>query len=206
MYKVFLNERMIKIEAPSKTAPNEQPFLFSKSCSETEVKEWFSSFLNNNLKAVIIQHPDPKHFLNLFESIFKLQPAAGGVVKSGAKILFIFRNGKWDLPKGKIEKGESVEKAAVREVEEECGILGHTIVKKLPSTYHIYKSTYKKSEGTWIFKETYWFEMEYSGESSGSPETREGITKLRWFMKTELDEVLSNTYENLKQIVNIYRD
>jgi 8-oxo-dGTP pyrophosphatase MutT (NUDIX family) len=141
----------------------------------------------------------------LFQSLFISVPAAGGIVRKKNTILFIFRNGKWDLPKGKIDRGESAQQAALREVEEECGISGHTIVKKLSSTFHIYKSPYKKTFGKWIFKETFWYEMNYTGEENGTPELNEGITRVEWFEKNKLATVLENTYENLKEIISIYR-
>jgi 8-oxo-dGTP pyrophosphatase MutT (NUDIX family) len=93
-------------------------------------------------------HPNPVHFFQLFRSVFLEVPAAGGVVKSNDRLLFIFRNGKWDLPKGKIDEGENPPEAALREVSEECGIAGQQIKKQLPSTFHIYPSPYSKTKGT----------------------------------------------------------
>jgi hypothetical protein len=90
-------------------------------------------------------------------------------------------------------------------VEEECGISGHKIVKQLPSTFHIYQSPYKETQGKWIFKETFWFEMKYAGSDSGTPQIDEGITEVRWLNRNELDTVLANTYENLKQIIWLYQ-
>ncbi len=141
-----------------------------------------------------------------FRSAFINVRAAGGVVLRNDALLFIFRNGKWDLPKGKIELGENPEHAALREVEEECGIRGHSIVKSLPSSYHIYQSPYPDTKGEWIFKETFWYEMQYSGEENGVPQNEEGITEVRWFPRTVLQPVLENTYENLKEIIQLYRD
>jgi 8-oxo-dGTP pyrophosphatase MutT (NUDIX family) len=134
---------------------------------------------------------------------FRQLPAAGGVVRQNEKLLFIFRRNKWDLPKGKIDKGENTPQAALREVEEECGISGHRIVKPLLPTFHIYPS--EKTNGEWIFKETSWFEMDYSGDHPGKPESAEGITQIKWFHANELNEVWENTYENLKEIIKIYR-
>ncbi|NCB07941.1 MAG: NUDIX domain-containing protein, partial [Bacteroidia bacterium] len=155
-------------------------------------------------KEVLLVHSDPEKFFGLFRSVFVSLPAAGGVVRRDGKILFIYRNGKWDLPKGKIEPGEKAATAALREVEEECGISGHKMVKQLPSTYHIYQSPYKKSKGEWVFKETSWYEMAYDGDGEGIPQTGEGITAVKWFSKQDLGEVLENTYENLKQIIALY--
>ena len=94
-------------------------------------------------------------------------------------MLFIFRNGVWDLPKGKVDKHETTHEAAIREVEEECGISHLQMVKKLPSTYHIYQSPYKKTMGKWILKETYWYEMKYVGHDEGIPQEEENITEIK---------------------------
>jgi 8-oxo-dGTP pyrophosphatase MutT (NUDIX family) len=119
--------------------------------------------------------------------------------------LFIFRNGKWDLPKGKLDQNELPEEAAIREVEEETGVKAEKIVKQLPSTYHLYQSPYHEDK-PWIFKQTFWFEMACSGLPSGIPQQDEGITMLKWIKKDNMDEVWSNTHENLKQIISFYRD
>lgn len=202
MYKVFFNDREIVI-----TSSWNAPFIKEAAITENlnsvdEVKNWFLDFAANQTYSAILLHPLPKIFWKeLFLPVFTQIPAAGGVVIRNEKLLFIFRNEKWDLPKGKIDKGETVKEAAIREVEEECGITGHRITKELPSTFHIFKSPYKKTLGQWILKQTFWFEMEYSGTENGIPETKENITEIRWFGKHELNEVLANIYENLKSVV-----
>ena len=80
------------------------------------------------------------------------------------------------------------------------------IVKQLSATFHIYRSPYNESNGKWIFKETFWFEMDYRGAENGNPQLDEGITKVKWFARNELATVCENTYENLKQIILPYRD
>ena len=175
--------------------------------TKEDVKSWFQWFVQSDERQVCLAGNNPEHFWKLtFMSAFKVIYAAGGIVIRENKMLFIFRNEKWDLPKGKIDAGESPENAALREVEEECGISGHKIIKQLPSTFHIYLSPYKNSPGQWILKETFWFEMSYSGNANGKPQTEENISEIRWFEKNELDVVLKNTYENLKQIILLYRD
>lgn len=205
MYKVFFNEKLIAISGRTNITLNKPTQFFEDQCSAEEVKEWFQSFAKSDQKEVVLIHSSPADFLEIFQSAFVVLQAAGGIVLRKNKMLFIFRNGKWDLPKGKIDNGETAREAAVREVEEECGILGHSIVKRLPATYHIYQSPYKRTKGEWIFKETFWFEMNYKGIESGTPQENEGITQVKWLGRNELDEVWSNTYENLKQIISFYR-
>ncbi|WP_340113434.1 NUDIX hydrolase [Maribellus mangrovi] len=204
-YKVFLNEKRILF-----TSFGEITFSTSKKnitdfSSRLNVKNWLEDFLKSSEQEAVFESENPrKTFDDFCGQLIKLE-AAGGVVKRDGKLLFIFRNGKWDLPKGKIDKGETREKAALREVEEECGIRGHRIVKELPTSYHIYQSPYKKNKGEWIVKPTFWFEMEYTGSKNGVPETDEGITEIRWFKPSELDEVLANTYGNLKELIESYQ-
>ena len=206
MYEVFFNERKIAITQSGKIPFVKEAVLTENLNSIEPVKNWLLDFLNSNTSSVILIHPSPELFWNeMFVPVFKLIPAAGGVVIRDEKLLFIFRNGKWDLPKGKIDRGETAQVAAIREVAEECGIRGHQITKALPSTYHIFKSPYNETFGQWILKETFWFEMEYLGSENGTPETKENITEIRWFAKNELDEVLANTYENLKSVIESYR-
>jgi 8-oxo-dGTP pyrophosphatase MutT (NUDIX family) len=109
--------------------------------------------------------------------------------------LFIKRFGKWDLPKGKIEAGESPGQAALREVLEECGIRA-TLYQALPSTYHIYTL-----DGTRILKRTWWFSMGYSGEPATVPQREEGITEAIWLVPSRFDMVLDNTYRSLAALL-----
>ncbi len=205
MYEVFFNDRKIEIISNGNTPFVKETIIIENLNSVIEVKNWFLDFSLNQTQSAILLHPSPETFWKeFFLPAFTQIPAAGGVVIRNEKLLFIYRNGKWDLPKGKIDKGETASEAAIREVAEECGIEGHQIIKNLPSTFHIYQSPYKKTLGQWILKETFWFEMSYSGTENGIPETCENITEVRWFGKNELDEVLSNTYENLKMVIMHY--
>jgi len=206
MYKVFLNDRRIIIGTPQEITNIKTSEYFDSIPDSTSLASIFKLFAKNKENELILTHKNPARLFSVFQDAFIKLPAAGGVVKRNGELMFIHRKGKWDLPKGKIDPGELPEQAALREVKEECGISGHQIAKKLPSTYHIYKSTYKNSRGEYIFKETNWFEMNYEGDDSGSPETAEGITKIKWFKPAELQKVLSDTYANLKQIIRLYRD
>lgn len=206
MYKVFLNDRLIEICTLENIKNNNLVVKFDEQTGADSIQNWFTGFIAQNSKKVTLVHPDPVQFFQLFRSVFHEVPAAGGVVKSEDRLLFIFRNGKWDLPKGKIDKGENPPKAALREVSEECGISGQRIEKQLPSTFHVYQSPYFNTKGQWIFKETFWYEMVYKGTDEITPQLEEGITDVKWFRKNELDKVLENTYKNLKQIILLYGD
>lgn len=201
MYKVFFNERLIRICQEGKIAKNKPFVSFDLSSTAEDIKSWFESFKDDDLSEIFLTHPDPGLFFNIFRSAFEDVPAAGGLVISGSNALFIFRNGKWDLPKGKIDKGEKPEHAAIREVSEECGISGHKIAGPLLSTYHIYPSPSGDSGKAWVFKKTHWYEMSYGGPLTGVPQGGEGITEVRWIKVDGLTEVFQNTYENLKLLL-----
>ena len=206
MYEVFLNDRKIIITQPGNIPFIKEAVITEHLKSVNEVKNWFQKFSTSSEKTAIMLNQSPENFWkNMFLPVFISVPAAGGVVIRNEKLLFIFRNEKWDLPKGKIDNGETTEAAAVREVAEECGIKEHRITKKLPSTFHIYQSPWKENHGQWILKETHWFEMIYPGSENGTPETSENITEIKWFAKSDLDEVFANTYESLKPVISIYK-
>jgi len=124
--------------------------------------------------------------------------AAGGLVfNNDGDILMIFRNGKWDLPKGKLEIGESVEECAIREVEEECGILDLIIENKIKDTYHTYVL-----EGENILKKTYWYKMKTDYSAKLVPQIEEGITKASWVDKDQISKKLKNSYGNISDVLN----
>jgi len=205
-YKVFFNEKRILFSSSSKITLSRITPPISDFSDARAVQKRLAELEENDLQEFVFQVDAPKVALDEFRRSLLEIPAAGGLVRKNEKILFIFRNGKWDLPKGKIEVGETQKQAALREVQEECGIQELHISKTLPATYHIYRSPYKATKGQWVFKETAWFEMEYAGSEMGTPQTEEGISAVRWFAPSELDEVLKNTYANLYQIIAAYRD
>ena len=124
--------------------------------------------------------------------------AAGGAVqlRKNHKLLLIFRNGKWDLPKGKLERGESPEEAAIREVKEECGIRSLIITRPLCETYHSYEL-----KGKPVLKKTYWFEMTCQEDEVPVPQTMEGITEARWMDEKEVKKAMENTYPNILEVL-----
>jgi len=206
MYEVFLNDRKIVIAAPGEITISKSTQTIDNLATTEAVKTWFIQFTESDSNKIVLLAPSPKLFFEtVFQPAFYSIPAAGGVVIRTGKILFIFRNKKWDLPKGKIDAGETPREAALREVAEECGINGHKIIKQLPSTFHIFKSPYKKLRGEWIFKETFWFEMNYLSTENGTPQTEENITEVRWFYPGDLGTVLANTYLNLRRIILLYK-
>ena len=124
----------------------------------------------------------------------KVVEAGGGLVYNSKKeILFIRRNGKWDLPKGKVEKGETYEEAAIRETEEETGVQNLEIRRFIKKTYHVFKRNDK-----FRLKVTYWFEMYTDYDGDLIPEPEEGIKKVRWKNFEKAQKALQDSYENIK--------
>jgi 8-oxo-dGTP pyrophosphatase MutT (NUDIX family) len=112
------------------------------------------------------------------------------------RYLFIYRNDKWDLPKGKIEKKEIILNAAVREVSEETGVADLIVSKPLPTTYHIYNAN-----GKFKLKLTHWFLMKTKYTLPLKPQIEENIQKAEWINKEEISGLLDNAYENIKIVV-----
>jgi 8-oxo-dGTP pyrophosphatase MutT (NUDIX family) len=124
--------------------------------------------------------------------------AAGGIIKNDeGKILFQFRRGNWDLPKGKLDEGETIEECALREVEEENVLL----VEFVGVTRHYYNEM-----GIDVEKETHWFAMKVSGEPKLIPQIEEDILELRWVAENELEDYLSGTFDNIVEIIRKYYD
>ncbi len=132
------------------------------------------------------------HFLEVLRNGYRSETAAGGLVyNSSNELLLIERLGRWDLPKGKVEKGESLEEAALREVAEETGLKGHVLKSHFEDTFHVFEQNKK-----WKFKTTHWYEMlvESTGRVKLIPQAEEGITEVRWWAKEALSSELPPTY------------
>jgi hypothetical protein len=161
----------------------------------------FSTFYKNLEKGAsthyLLRCEDPKATFKLIKAQCVLIKAAGGLVKSEkGNYLFIFRNKKWDLPKGKVEKGEKMQQAALREVEEECGVKILTNDEKLCKTYHIYELN-----GKVMLKKTNWYSMTVKGQPKLVPQKEEGITKAGWYGKESLEPLLTNTYPLITDVL-----
>ena len=143
---------------------------------------------------------EPKTITDNWKSFcadYSLIEAAGGLVyNSDNQLLMIFRNGKWDLPKGKLEIDENIKECAIREVEEECGISGLSIVNALKDTYHTYEINGKK-----ILKRTFWFAMNSNYKGNLIPQAEEGIIKVIWVDKQDIAEKLENSFGNINELL-----
>ncbi len=197
MYKVHFENRFILIS--SEPDRLQKYGLFHKFYDTNELYKIIADFqTDKSISAINIYGPDIKHIWKIFRIYFTEVGAAGGLVmhKSG-RYLFIEKKGKLDLPKGHIEKGEEPEACALREVSEECGITGHSIVKPICPSYHTYSW-----EGISYLKKTSWFLMEYDGEMIIKPEVSEGITKVQWLFPDELNVIKGDAWLSLMDLIN----
>ena len=200
MYKVFFNQKPIVFTTDIIIPKKDSPLFYVKF---TDKKFIIQVLKSNKIKMLYLYHSKEEKLKHYFYSMFKIVEAAGGLVKNlkTNHFLFIFRNKKWDLPKGRINKNEEVKNAAVREVEEETGAENLSIIKPLNTTYHIFKKNRK-----YRLKKTFWYLMEtdYTGELT--PETKEGIEKANWIDKKLITSLKSKMYQNINLVISDYLD
>ena len=191
MYKVFYNQKPLFFTTNLTNNSDETPLLFIKFASALVIVK---ALRNKKTKAVYLYHPKEekleKHFLKHFPVI----EAAGGLVEhTDGRYLFIYRNDKWDLPKGKIEKNEVIIDAAIREVIEETGVGDLMATKPLNTTYHVFNT-----KGKFKLKKTYWFLMKSNYDGPLVPQEEENIQAAVWRSKTDFPLLMKNAYENIK--------
>lgn len=137
-----------------------------------------------------------KAFKALKKETVVIKAAGGLVANADGEYLFIFRNGKWDLPKGKVETDEKVKLAAVREVEEECGVTVQTRNERICKTYHVYEM-----KGEVVLKKTSWYHMSVAGSPKLIPQVEEGITEAIWVAPKDIAAKLTNTYPAIVDVL-----
>jgi 8-oxo-dGTP pyrophosphatase MutT (NUDIX family) len=199
MYKVFFNDRTIFLTDEFSKHFQVKYGLFYKYRNVEDLKELISFYSRlKRIDTLFLFHYDIEVLRNSFRSCFVNVNAAGGLVKNDKGLfLFMKRRGKWDLPKGKLNKKESFEKAAIREIREECGLDDISVTTPLLSTYHTYQMN-----GNMVLKKTMWFEIVYSGKKDPVPQSEEDITEIKWFDSGDLNEIVENTY---KSVVDVMR-
>ena len=198
MYKVFINNHplfIVKTDAEIAMKPGTLLLRFDPASLDEllNLAHEHRSFFTRTF----LFDENPEKVMEEFQSRCKIIEAAGGLVKNkNGELLMIFRNDKWDLPKGKLEKGETPEIAAVREVEEECGIGKLKIIKPLSSTFHTYKHHDKI-----VLKKTYWYEMSCDDDRKLKPQKEEGITDVKWMKEEQVEKALANTFHSIVDVV-----
>ena len=195
MYKVFFNNKLIKLTTELSHSTDEVPLFFIKYISAEEI---IRALKSKHIKQIKLYHSKEDKLMMHFSNRFKTIEASGGLVKNkNNSILFIYRNNKWDLPKGKIRKRESIEEGALREVIEETGIKDLSIENQIDTTYHLYKGTKRHK-----IKKTYWFLMESDYLGKFKPQIKENITLVKWIELNEIPKLLEKSYKNIKRLIN----
>jgi len=153
----------------------------------------------SHLQSVTLISDNQEAIEELIKSQYKVLKAAGGIVRNKEnKILMMLRLKKWDLPKGKLDKGETSKVAAIREVEEECGVKAKLGVK-ICTTFHTY--TYKNED---ILKQTKWYAMDLLDDSNMKPQAEENIEKLSWMDQKQTNSALLNSYSSIRYVLKKY--
>ena len=193
MYKVFFNQKPIFLSTELVPQTDRTPVMFIKfSTPENIVK----ALKSKKTECLFLYHQKEDKLWMHFLRHFPIVEAAGGLVRhEDGRFLFIYRNDKWDLPKGRIEKNEPIRIAAVREVEEETGVDGLEIVKPLIETFHVFNRN-----GKYKLKKTFWFEMKTASTVTLIPQLNEGIEQAVWVFEKEIPHKFENAYENIKQV------
>ena len=190
MYKVFVKDIPIILS----TEKNIGKQYTAIPLKLARFKKLIRKINDGELIYVNLYHKNAEKLERFLQKKLPFVEAAGGLVYNQNKeILFIYRNDRWDLPKGHIDDGETHEAAAIREVEEETGVKNLEVRRFIDKTYHVFKRN-----GKFKLKATYWFEMytDYTGELK--PESNEGIKKVKWKKFEKSQKALTNSYENIK--------
>lgn len=182
-----------------------QPFvhhddaIFIDELNTHTVKTMIHEMEQPSIHAGVFYHPDLDTLKKAFYKKFTLVMAAGGLIQNEKKdILLIFRRGKWDLPKGKLDKGENLEDCAIREVEEETGLSKVKLINPLTITYHTYH------EGArFILKESHWFTMKVNGDQQLVPQTEEDILEIKWVKPAALGPYLENAFPSVIDVLHL---
>jgi 8-oxo-dGTP pyrophosphatase MutT (NUDIX family) len=202
MYKVFINHKTIFLTQDISNLKIEVDDILVHPHTKSALINEFHQFLNNPfaLNLYLFNPNHPKQLYRDFLSMFvKIEAAGGLVINSSGQFLFIYRYGKWDLPKGKIEHFEKKDEAALREVEEETGIGKLTIIDSLIRTRHLYEE-----KGKHCLKLTWWYYMKTLDNAIPVPQKEEGITNAQWIDRDKLNEVMMNTYPSIIEVINSY--
>jgi len=198
-YKVyFANKPVVFIEdSDASTFLPGHEVIVSQGKADTMLIE---SAISRGAKAICMKCRDVDWSWKQFASQFLTIRAAGGLVSNDrSEVLFIYRLEKWDLPKGKVEAGEELDVAAVREVEEECSIDKLELQRHLITTYHTYTL-----KGEQVLKSTDWYVMKHDGHDIPKPQAIEGITEARWIAPAEWKMVESNTFPSVIDVLRAF--
>ncbi len=199
MYKVFFKKNCFNFQT---TVPEKSEFTLNTDTMKVMLPTLIDNLREDEMVEINIVDTNIEDAFTTFSDHFKLIEAGGGVVENpDGKIILIYRNGFWDLPKGKKEPDEPIEITALREVKEEVGITELEPLGLIDYSYHIYKLNDK-----WILKKTAWYTMKTDNESTLTPQTIEGIEKAIWININEISNYLEGMYPLVVDVLQKYLD
>lgn len=195
---IYFDKRKIVLTECVEEHFNKQLGLFTRYGSLQELSKILDFFQSTiQVQDVFISGRDIPSMIDEFSCMFQFIEASGGLVQNqNGDYLFIYRHNRWDLPKGKLEKKEKIEVAALREVSEETGISNMRLGGFIADTFH----TYRMGNAT-ILKRTHWFHMLYSGNEALVPQLSEDITLAKWISPSQIDVILGNTYDTIHEVL-----
>lgn len=201
-YKIYFNEKpfyiVSELSDETRNLSTATDGIFLENATDNQVKKSIEDIEIGTVKSVVILTEVLENTLKLFTDHFLIIEAGGGLVKNEKdEFLFIFRRGKWDLPKGKLDEGETIDECAIREVQEETGLKAVSIVNSLPNTYHIYEE-----KGKQILKKSVWYLMITSSGETLVPQAEEQISEVVWLKKENWGKVLANTYPSVMDVLS----
>ncbi|MBP5412697.1 MAG: NUDIX domain-containing protein [Bacteroidales bacterium] len=198
IYKLFYNYNFIEVIKKTEVTSLEGNFLYYNQIKS--VSSVIDNFIATKQNMVIIcdMLKQAEMLLKDIKQCFTFQKAAGGIVCSKNKILAIERLGKWDLPKGHVEQGETDTQTAIREVQEETGIQHLKILQDAGFTYHIFP---QDGCPKLVLKQTHWYTMQNTPEEQATPQTEEHITRVTWLDKSDLQTFFNNTYPSISLLL-----
>ncbi|MFN5476463.1 MAG: NUDIX hydrolase [Sphingobacteriales bacterium] len=203
-YKIYFGDAPLfltdELDAEMQEIMHHDDGVYMDELSKPAIKSMIHEMKNPQHHAGVYFHANLEELKKMFWKQFTIIKAAGGLVENDkSEILMIFRRGKWDLPKGKLDDGETLESCAVREVEEETGIRNTLLENAFTTTYHVYDEF-----GKHVLKESYWYTMKSPGHQQLVAQAEEQITAIAWASKNKAAELLSNTYPLVRDLMTLY--
>jgi 8-oxo-dGTP pyrophosphatase MutT (NUDIX family) len=194
-YRIYINEKVILV---TQSVPKHVERYQKIDALTFDLQTFYQQYNGKpGSKFFFLLCKDAREYLKKIKKSIAVIEAAGGVViNAKSEYLFIYRNDKWDLPKGKLEKGEKKWEGAIREVEEECGITVGSLGDKICKTYHTYTV-----RGEVVLKRTHWYRMNYKGAEKLKPQKEEGITEVKWFKKGQIEPIVKNTFPSIMDVL-----
>ncbi len=199
MYKVFCDNRCLNlIRAENEINQHQTISVNDHVRQKHEIKminDWLKGKIVSDIAIKTGLHPI--NFVKFYLPSMKIAEAAGGIVRNANdEVLFIFRNNFWDLPKGHVDPGETHLQTALREVEEETGLMGIEVKEILSETWHFYQM-----HGSWWMKHTCWYEMRINDKQLLNPQISEGITRAEWVDTAILSDILRQCYRSVRDVI-----